>query len=113
MTASRNRFSYTDGQCQRCGKIGTFRSRKAARAARRRLHPGEKLHAYECGGPGSGRWHIGHDEMWRREANLDETQVALIVRLHEPAPYPALAQMARMAVEQRAPQEHHAQSDTA
>lgn len=44
-------------RCSVCGKQGCFRSRKEARAARRRIHPGERMRAYQCG---SGYWHFGH-----------------------------------------------------
>ena len=43
--------------CASCGKLH-YPSRKAARKAARRKHPGERLSAYQaCGGYG---WHIGH-----------------------------------------------------
>lgn len=51
--------------CPVCGK-GTYLSRKDARTAARRNHPGARLHAYECE-PGSGRWHYGH--LPRRKAD--------------------------------------------
>lgn len=48
----------TISTCAICGKLGNFPSRKAARQARRRYHPGEHMRAYECDIPGV--WHYGH-----------------------------------------------------
>ena len=44
-------------RCSVCGKQGCFRSRKEARLARRRIHPGARMRAYQCT---SGWWHFGH-----------------------------------------------------
>lgn len=54
------------GTCHRCGKQ-CYRSRAEARAARKALHPDEKMHAYQCGEV----WHFGHDELWRELAPDD------------------------------------------
>lgn len=43
------------GACPACGKL-MFDSRKVAKAAARRAHPGERLNAYQCGD----WWHYGH-----------------------------------------------------
>ncbi len=46
------------GRCSACDKIAYW-SRKLARQARRRLHPGDSvLHPYRC--PETGMWHLGH-----------------------------------------------------
>lgn len=42
--------------CSTCGKHG-YDSRKVARAAARRLFPGEPLSTYQCE---HGMWHFGH-----------------------------------------------------
>ena len=41
--------------CTVCGKL-VFPSRKAAKTAARRAHPGERMNAYRC----NGWWHYGH-----------------------------------------------------
>ena len=41
--------------CEDCGKL-RYLSRKAARLAARRGHPGESMSTYRCGD----YWHIGH-----------------------------------------------------
>jgi hypothetical protein len=43
------------GTCEHCGK-GCWTSKKIAKAAARRNHPGERLSVYECGR----WWHYGH-----------------------------------------------------
>jgi hypothetical protein len=43
------------GTCGSCGKV-RYLSRKAAKQAARRLHPGADLHVYACGGA----YHLGH-----------------------------------------------------
>lgn len=41
--------------CTVCGKL-VYATRKAAKAAARRAHPGERMNAYRC----NGWWHYGH-----------------------------------------------------
>lgn len=48
------------GTCPRCGKQ-CYRTRDEAKAAKRILFPGDKMHAYQCGV----YWHFGHDDLWR------------------------------------------------
>jgi len=43
------------GCCSTCGKV-RYLSRKDAKAAHRRLHPGTPLHVYRCGDA----YHLGH-----------------------------------------------------
>ena len=56
--------------CEDCGKQ-VFRTRKEARAAGKKNHPGEHMIAYECDRKGSGLWHYGHDHQWRFKATAD------------------------------------------
>lgn len=46
------------GWCRTHGK-NLYRSRRAARRAARRFHPGDHLSSYPCD-EHSARWHIGH-----------------------------------------------------
>lgn len=71
--------------CSRCGKV-RYRSRDEAKAAKRVLHPSEKMHAYPCGE----WWHFGHDDLWRELLPED-----LVWR---PLPPRARAQMHAMAL---------------
>lgn len=48
------------GTCGRCGKQ-CYRSRRDARAAKRAIHPGDKMGTYLCGSV----WHVGHSDQWR------------------------------------------------
>lgn len=43
------------GTCFACGKL-SWSSKKTAKNAAKRNHPGERLSVYEC----SGYWHYGH-----------------------------------------------------
>jgi hypothetical protein len=72
------------GTCPRCGKV-CYTTRADAKHAKRTIHPGEKMHAYQCGPV----WHYGHDELWRELLPED--------LIWEPMPTPALAQVLAMA----------------
>lgn len=72
------------GTCWSCGKV-CYRSRDEAKAAKRVLHPSEKMHAYRCGN----NWHFGHDELWREFAHDD--------LIWHPLPDRARAQILAMA----------------
>ncbi|MDF5756613.1 hypothetical protein [Spongiactinospora sp. TRM90649] len=48
------------GRCPACTKV-RYPSRRAARAAARRLYPGTNMRAYPCGG----YWHLARNTPWR------------------------------------------------
>ena len=54
------------GTCIQCGKVN-FRTRKEARAAKRAIHPGEKMDTYQCF---NDVWHYGHTDMWLPAGSL-------------------------------------------
>lgn len=59
------------GKCEGCGK-DCYRSRKAARTASKKHHPGDHMRAYEClDAPEVGCWHYGHDESWRHRPTAE------------------------------------------
>lgn len=90
MTARSEHLPVSVGKCQRCGKLGTYQTRKAAKRAGKATHPEETLDQYRCGD----YWHYGHDNEWRhRPSVLDETLTASPVKLHRQPPQTALAAM--------------------
>lgn len=57
--------------CERCGKQG-YQSRKAARRAARRFHPGERMSTYQCGDC----WHNGHAPDALRHGAISRKELA-------------------------------------
>ena len=61
------------GRCGYCGKF-IYRSRKVAKKAADRIHPGAHLRAYEChkalADGVAGRWHFGHLPDWVMRGRL-------------------------------------------
>lgn len=63
------------GPCPECGKQ-CYETRAAARREAKRIHPGERLNAYQCGL----WWHIGHNRVWR--ASRDHHQQKVLKGAH-------------------------------
>lgn len=63
------RQASTRGRCEQCQKI-LYATRRAAKSALRRLHPGEHMSPYACpaGLPG---YHVGHLPRVVRKGNTD------------------------------------------
>jgi hypothetical protein len=62
------------GVCSTCGK-NNYEDKKAAKAARKRAHPNDRMDTYRCGR----YWHYGHPIMTReqyreREARRDPSR---------------------------------------
>lgn len=58
MGAKASRYSESVGTCAGCGKQD-YTSRKNARTAAKKAHPGDSCNAYECP-EGTGYFHYGH-----------------------------------------------------
>uniref|UniRef100_UPI003F49202E hypothetical protein n=1 Tax=Streptosporangium sp. CA-235898 TaxID=3240073 RepID=UPI003F49202E len=63
------RWKALAGRCPETGKVRHL-SREAAERYRRRLYPGERMHAYDDCAACPGFWHVGHPGFTRRFGRL-------------------------------------------